>query len=98
MAKAVLNWALADLSSTVVAHSPHYPKVEGLNPATATGIEKEIMPYLDQSAAIFCCKLAAWASDMFCNFYFVKNHNLLITQQPPQLEKKNKRGSGVLKF
>jgi hypothetical protein len=73
MAKVVPNWALADFSSTVVAHSPHYPKVEGLNPAAPAGTEKEIMPYLDQSAAIFCCQLAAWASDMFCYFYFVKN-------------------------
>jgi hypothetical protein len=83
MAKAVLNWALADFISTVVAHLPHYPNVEGLNPAAATGTERENVPYQDQSAAIFCRQVAAWVSDMLCNFYFVKNCNLLITEQLP---------------
>jgi hypothetical protein len=29
-----------------------------------------------KSAASFCCQLAALVSDMFCNFYFVKNHKI----------------------
>jgi hypothetical protein len=27
-----------------------------------------------KSAASFCCQVAAWFPDMFCNFYLVKNH------------------------
>jgi hypothetical protein len=29
-----------------------------------------------ESAASFCCQVAAWFPDMFCNFYFVKNHKI----------------------
>jgi hypothetical protein len=29
-----------------------------------------------KSAASFCCQVAAWLPDMFCNFYIVKNHNI----------------------
>jgi hypothetical protein len=30
----------------------------------------------DKSAASFCHQVAAWLSDMFCNFYLVKNHKI----------------------
>ncbi len=29
-----------------------------------------------KSAASFCCQVAALVPDMFCNFYFVKNHKI----------------------
>jgi hypothetical protein len=29
-----------------------------------------------KSAASFCHQVAAWVLNMFCNFYFVKNHNI----------------------
>jgi hypothetical protein len=28
------------------------------------------------SAAGFCRQVAAWVTDMFCNFYLVKNHKI----------------------
>ncbi len=30
----------------------------------------------DKSAASFCCHIAACVPDIFCNFYFVKNHKI----------------------
>ncbi len=29
-----------------------------------------------KSTASFCRQVAAWFPDMFCNFYFVKNHKI----------------------
>jgi hypothetical protein len=29
-----------------------------------------------KSAARFCCQVASWVLDMFCNFYLVKNHKI----------------------
>ena len=29
-----------------------------------------------KSAVIFCCLVAAWAPDMFCDFYLVKSHKI----------------------
>jgi hypothetical protein len=29
-----------------------------------------------KSAASFCCQVAAWFPDLFCNFYVVKNHKI----------------------
>ncbi len=29
-----------------------------------------------KTAASFCCPVAAWVTDMFCNFYFAKNHKI----------------------
>ncbi len=29
-----------------------------------------------KSATSFCQQVAAWVPDMFCNFYFVKNHKI----------------------
>jgi hypothetical protein len=29
-----------------------------------------------KSAASFCHQVAAWVTDMFCNFYFVKNYKI----------------------
>ncbi len=34
------------------------------------------MAYEGISAASFCRQVAALVPDMFCNFYFVKNHNI----------------------
>jgi hypothetical protein len=31
---------------------------------------------LNVSAASFCCQVAAWVPDMFCNFYFAKNYKI----------------------
>jgi hypothetical protein len=30
-----------------------------------------------KSAATFCLQVAAWVSEMFCNFYLVKNHKIV---------------------
>ncbi len=30
-----------------------------------------------KSVASFCHQVAAWVPDMFCNFYFVKNHKIV---------------------
>jgi hypothetical protein len=29
-----------------------------------------------KSPAGFCCQVAAWFPDMFCNFYLVRNHKI----------------------
>ncbi len=29
-----------------------------------------------KSPASFCCQVAAWFLDMFCNFYLVRNHKI----------------------
>jgi hypothetical protein len=29
------------------------------------------------SAASFCCQVAAWFPDMFCNYYLVKNQKIV---------------------
>jgi len=42
----------------------------------------------DKSAASFCHQVAAWVLYLFSDFYLVKNHILLITQQHLKLEKK----------
>ncbi len=31
---------------------------------------------VEQSTANFCLQVAAWVSDMFCNFYEAKNHKI----------------------
>jgi hypothetical protein len=31
-----------------------------------------------KSAASFCHQVAAWVSDMFCNFHLAKNHKIAI--------------------
>ena len=33
-------------------------------------------PNEGKSAASFCQQVAAWVSDMFCNFHLVKNHKI----------------------
>jgi hypothetical protein len=45
------------------------------------------------SAVSFCHQVAAWFPDMFCNFYLVKIHKLLKTQQPLKIEKKQAQTS-----
>jgi len=46
----------------------------------------------DKSAAIFCPQVAAWVSDMFCNFYSVKTHKIAINSATSKTkEKKNLR-------
>ncbi len=43
-----------------------------------------------KSAENFSCQVEAWVTDMFCNFYLVKNHKIAKkTQQLLQLEKNN---------
>jgi hypothetical protein len=44
-----------------------------------------------QSAASFCHQVAAWFSDMFCNFYLVKSPEITKSQQPIKLDKKHFR-------
>jgi hypothetical protein len=41
-----------------------------------------------ESAASFCCQMAAWHPDMFCNFYLVKMHKIVKNQTALKLEKK----------
>jgi hypothetical protein len=31
---------------------------------------------MGKSAASFCCQVAAWFPDLFCSFYFEKNHKI----------------------
>jgi len=32
---------------------------------------------LDKPVPIFCRQVAAWAPDIFCNFYILKNHKIV---------------------
>jgi hypothetical protein len=36
----------------------------------------------------FCCQVAAWFPDMFCNFYLVKNHKIAHTLTTNKARKK----------
>jgi hypothetical protein len=38
------------------------------------------------SAAYFCHQVAAWFTEMFCNFYLVKNHKIAINSTPTKAE------------
>jgi hypothetical protein len=42
----------------------------------------------DKLAAIFCHQVAAWGLDIFSNFYLVKSHKIVNTQQPLKPKKK----------
>jgi hypothetical protein len=41
--------------------------------------------------------VAEWPIDMFCNFYFAKNHNAATKKKPMKL-KKYKRKFGILRI
>jgi hypothetical protein len=43
-----------------------------------------------KSAARFCHRVAAWFPDMFCNFYFVKNHKVLKNSITSEAREQNK--------
>jgi hypothetical protein len=60
---------------------------------------KRAVPFTNEgkSAASFCGQVAAGFPDMFCNFYLVKNHKIIKTQQPQKLEK-NKHRFGILRI
>jgi hypothetical protein len=55
----------------------------GENPNLKTDVFHE-----GKSAASFCCQVAAWLPDMFCNIYLIKNINISKNQQLLKLEKK----------
>jgi hypothetical protein len=40
-----------------------------------------------KSAASFCHQVAAWAPDIFCNFYLLKNHKIAKNSSTVKLEK-----------
>ncbi len=41
-----------------------------------------------KSAASFCHQVAAWVTDMFCNFYFVKNYKIAYNATTPTAREK----------
>jgi hypothetical protein len=45
--------------------------------------------YYDKPAASFCHQGAAWVSDMSCNFYLVKNHNIANNSTNAKAAEKN---------
>jgi hypothetical protein len=53
---------------------------------------------LDESAASFCCQVAAWVPDVFCNFYFVKNPRIARNSAATDTNEKNKCKFGLLKI
>jgi hypothetical protein len=49
----------------------------------------------DKSAASFCCQLAALVADMFCNFYFIKNHKISNNSTTADARDKNRHIFGI---
>ncbi len=49
----------------------------------------------NKSAAIFCHQVAACVSDMFCNFYSVKTHQIAINSATSKTKEKKKLRFGV---
>jgi hypothetical protein len=48
-------------------------------------------------AASFCLQVAAWVSDVFCNFYLLKNHKIADNSTTPKAREKNKHRFGILR-
>jgi hypothetical protein len=48
------------------------------------------------SAASFCLQVAALFPDMFCNFYFVKNHEIAKNSTATKAREKNKHRFVIL--
>jgi hypothetical protein len=44
-------------------------------------------PNEGKSAASFCCQVAAWLPDMFCNFYLAKNHKIAYNSTTTEAKK-----------
>jgi hypothetical protein len=51
-----------------------------------------------KSAASFCRQVATWVPDMFCNFYFVKNHKIAKKSTTTKAIEKNYRRFGILRI
>jgi hypothetical protein len=51
-----------------------------------------------ESAASFCLQVAAWVSDMFCNFYFVKNQKFADNSTITKARQKISTDLGSLEF
>jgi hypothetical protein len=51
----------------------------------------------DKSAASFCCQVAPWVLDIFCNFYFVKNHKIA-NYSTATKDRKNKHRFGIFRI
>jgi hypothetical protein len=48
-----------------------------VNVVVLSAVVSAALPNRDKSAARFCCQVAAWITDMSCNFYFVKSHKIV---------------------
>jgi hypothetical protein len=53
---------------------------------------------MGKSAASFCHQVAAWAMDMFCNFYLAKSHKIANNSITTKPREKNKHIFGILKI
>ncbi len=51
-----------------------------------------------QYYASFCCQVAAWVPDMFCNFYLVKNHKIAKNSTTSKAREKNKYRFGIFRI
>ena len=63
---------LVNFHATKMAYTPL------CNPAVAQTTQHQAKHLLNEgkSVASFCLQVAAWVSDMFCNFYLAKNHKI----------------------
>jgi hypothetical protein len=50
-----------------------------------------------KSAASVCRQVAAWVPEMFCNFYFVKNHKIAYNSTTTKAREKKQR-CGILRM
>ncbi len=51
----------------------------------------------DKSAASVCCQVAAWVTDIFCEFYLVKNCKIIYNLSTTEL-RKNKHRFGIFEI
>jgi hypothetical protein len=57
-----------------------------------------VEPNEGKSAASFCCQVAALVPDMFCNFYFVKNHKIVKNTTTTKAREINEHRFGILRI
>jgi hypothetical protein len=62
------------------------------------GVSSIRINQLPDSAARFCCQVAAWVPDMFCNFYLVKSHNIVHNTTSTEAREKINRDLESIEF
>jgi hypothetical protein len=71
---------------------------QGTKASTESSATVTVTGNKGKSAASFCHYVAPWVSDMFCNFYLVKNHKIANNPASTEAREKNKHIFGILRI